>query len=159
MAFFKKLKERLFRSSSKIEEGLDAIVEDGGEAEVEEVVANPSDDAEVEAQAAGEQNEKQRARLSSSALSTGQLRQRFEPAAIDHTAESTYMAPTTTLNRAREAQQQGVQQMQQRASIGMPASAGQAGPKPAPALPPPPPPPPRSVHGLISIAQRNHSRA
>ena len=31
MAFFKKLKERLFKSSSKIEEGLDAIVEDGGE--------------------------------------------------------------------------------------------------------------------------------
>ena len=33
MAFFKKLKERLFKSSSKIEEGLDAIVEDGGEEE------------------------------------------------------------------------------------------------------------------------------
>ena len=30
MAFFKKLKDRLFRSSSKLEEGLDAIVEDGG---------------------------------------------------------------------------------------------------------------------------------
>lgn len=30
MAFFSKLKERLFRSSSKIDEGLDAIVEDGG---------------------------------------------------------------------------------------------------------------------------------
>ncbi len=33
MAFFSKLKERLFKSSSKIEEGLDAIVEDGGVAE------------------------------------------------------------------------------------------------------------------------------
>ena len=31
MAFFSKLKERLFKSSSKIDEGLDAIVEDGGE--------------------------------------------------------------------------------------------------------------------------------
>ena len=30
MAFFKKLKERLFKSSSKIDEGLEAIVEDGG---------------------------------------------------------------------------------------------------------------------------------
>jgi len=30
MAFFKKLKDRMFKSSSKIEEGLDAIVEDGG---------------------------------------------------------------------------------------------------------------------------------
>ncbi|WP_208350889.1 signal recognition particle-docking protein FtsY [Pseudaestuariivita rosea] len=33
MAFFKKLKDRMFKSSSKIEEGLDAIVEEGGEVE------------------------------------------------------------------------------------------------------------------------------
>ena len=30
MSFFKKLKDRMFKSSSKIEEGLDAIVEEGG---------------------------------------------------------------------------------------------------------------------------------
>ncbi|MCU9837783.1 signal recognition particle-docking protein FtsY [Ruegeria sp. WL0004] len=35
MAFFSKLKDRLFKSSSKLEQGLDAIVEDGG---VEEAV-------------------------------------------------------------------------------------------------------------------------
>ncbi|WP_172294039.1 signal recognition particle-docking protein FtsY [Pseudoruegeria sp. HB172150] len=35
MSFFGKLKERMFKSSSKLEQGLDAIVEDGG---VEEVV-------------------------------------------------------------------------------------------------------------------------
>src|SRR6056297_1567277 len=33
MAFFSKLKERLFKSSSKLDEGLEAIVEDGGEPE------------------------------------------------------------------------------------------------------------------------------
>ena len=33
MAFFSKLKDRLFCSSSKLDEGLDAIVEDGGEEE------------------------------------------------------------------------------------------------------------------------------
>ncbi|MGR3374556.1 signal recognition particle-docking protein FtsY [Pseudooceanicola nanhaiensis] len=33
MAFFSKLKDRLFKSSSKIEEGLDAIVEEGGSAD------------------------------------------------------------------------------------------------------------------------------
>ncbi|KPA21746.1 Signal recognition particle receptor FtsY [Shimia sp. SK013] len=38
MAFFSKLKDRLFKSSSKLEEGLDAIVEDGG---AEEAVAAP----------------------------------------------------------------------------------------------------------------------
>ncbi len=37
MSFFKKLKDRMFKSSSKIDEGLDAIVSDGGEEE--EVVA------------------------------------------------------------------------------------------------------------------------
>ena len=37
MAFFRKLKERLFKSSSKIEEGLDSIVEDGGEAAIDVV--------------------------------------------------------------------------------------------------------------------------
>ncbi len=31
MAFFSKLKDKLFKSSSRLEEGLDAIVEDGGE--------------------------------------------------------------------------------------------------------------------------------
>ncbi|MEL6101432.1 MAG: signal recognition particle-docking protein FtsY [Pseudomonadota bacterium] len=43
MAFFKKLKDRLFKSSSKIDEGLEAIVEEGGEESlpdpVEEVAA------------------------------------------------------------------------------------------------------------------------
>ncbi len=34
MSFFKKLKDRLTKSSSKLEEGLEAIVEDGGEEEV-----------------------------------------------------------------------------------------------------------------------------
>jgi fused signal recognition particle receptor len=37
MAFFSKLKDRLFKSSSRLEEGLDAIVEDGGEEVVETV--------------------------------------------------------------------------------------------------------------------------
>ncbi|MEL6646768.1 MAG: signal recognition particle-docking protein FtsY [Pseudomonadota bacterium] len=37
MAFFKKLKERLFKSSSKIDEGLDAIVQDGGAEETGDI--------------------------------------------------------------------------------------------------------------------------
>ena len=39
MSFFNKLKKRLFRSSEKIDEGLDAIIEEGGE---EEVVESPA---------------------------------------------------------------------------------------------------------------------
>ncbi len=50
MAFFKKLKERLFKSSSKIDEGLEAIVEEGGEEveadEEEIVVAQPAPEPE-----------------------------------------------------------------------------------------------------------------
>ncbi|MBF9036749.1 signal recognition particle-docking protein FtsY, partial [Rhodobacterales bacterium HKCCE2091] len=39
MSFFKKLKERMFKSSSKLDEGLDAIVEDGAGVEpVDEVM-------------------------------------------------------------------------------------------------------------------------
>ncbi|SHE41296.1 signal recognition particle-docking protein FtsY [Litoreibacter ascidiaceicola] len=53
MSFFKKLKSKLFKSSSKLEEGLDAIVGDGGvEEELEDTqpVAEPVDNsAEIEA--------------------------------------------------------------------------------------------------------------
>lgn len=44
MAFFRKLKDRLFKSSSKLEEGLDAIVAEGGE---EEAVAAAPEPREV----------------------------------------------------------------------------------------------------------------
>lgn len=52
MAFFKKLKDRLFKSSSKIEDGLDAIVSDGG---VEEDVDARSDVATHEIEEAQKQ--------------------------------------------------------------------------------------------------------
>ncbi len=39
MAFFSKLKERLFKSSSKLEQGLDAIVEEGAESGAAEALA------------------------------------------------------------------------------------------------------------------------
>jgi fused signal recognition particle receptor len=31
MSFFRKLKDRMFKSSSKLDEGLDAIIEEGAE--------------------------------------------------------------------------------------------------------------------------------
>ncbi|MEM6760417.1 MAG: signal recognition particle-docking protein FtsY [Pseudomonadota bacterium] len=42
MAFFKKLKDRLFKSSSKLDEGLEAIVEDGGEEVAPDPVPEPA---------------------------------------------------------------------------------------------------------------------
>jgi len=49
MAFFNKLKKRLFKSSAKLEEGLAAIVEEGGQEEVleTEMMQAPSDTAVV----------------------------------------------------------------------------------------------------------------
>ncbi|MCB1314277.1 MAG: signal recognition particle-docking protein FtsY, partial [Sedimentitalea sp.] len=41
MAFFSKLKDRLFKSSSKLEEGLDAIVEAGGEIDPPRAAPDP----------------------------------------------------------------------------------------------------------------------
>ncbi len=41
MAFFTKLKDRLFKSSSRLEEGLDAIVQEGGPDEPQEVPPGP----------------------------------------------------------------------------------------------------------------------
>ena len=48
MSFFKKLKDRMFKSSSKIEEGLDAIVEEGG---VEDAPSAPAPEPESEVRA------------------------------------------------------------------------------------------------------------
>jgi fused signal recognition particle receptor len=47
MAFFSKLKERLFKSSSKLDEGLDAIVDEGAEAQAPEVQAPEVQDSDV----------------------------------------------------------------------------------------------------------------
>ncbi|UWR25332.1 signal recognition particle-docking protein FtsY [Sulfitobacter sp. S223] len=49
MAFFKKLKDRLFKSSSKIDEGLEAIVSDGGEAEADVLPVDEVMDAPAQA--------------------------------------------------------------------------------------------------------------
>ena len=46
MAFFKKLKDRLFRSSSKLEDGLDSIVAEGGSLE-QNIAENPQTSAEA----------------------------------------------------------------------------------------------------------------
>ena len=49
MAFFRKLKDRLFKSSSKLDEGLEALVEDGGStAPADEITLRAADAATVE---------------------------------------------------------------------------------------------------------------
>ncbi len=71
MAFFKKLKDRMFKSSSKIDEGLEAIVSDGGDAEdvvqdlaAEQEVVDAAAKAEIErahAEKAAEEEARERA--------------------------------------------------------------------------------------------------
>lgn len=52
MAFFKKLKDKLFKSSSKIDEGLEAIVSDGGVAEAQETPEPAVDEEALRREAA-----------------------------------------------------------------------------------------------------------
>ncbi|KEJ90017.1 signal recognition particle-docking protein FtsY [Sulfitobacter donghicola] len=61
MAFFKKLKDRMFKSSSKIDEGLEAIVSDGGEVEDAAVAEQEALEAQAKAKAAEEAREAERA--------------------------------------------------------------------------------------------------
>ncbi len=60
MAFFKKLKDRLFKSSSKIDEGLEAIVEDGGEVSAPEQIVDEAPIGPSEAELAAERAEADR---------------------------------------------------------------------------------------------------
>ncbi len=68
MSFFKKLKSKLFKSSSKLDEGLDAIVADGGVAEEVE-----TEIADTAAEQAAEEEE--RARLAEIAAEEARLRE------------------------------------------------------------------------------------
>jgi fused signal recognition particle receptor len=61
MSFFKKLKDKLFKSSKKLDEGLDAIVEDGGVAEEFEVDVPDTGAADAEAARVAEEAEAQAA--------------------------------------------------------------------------------------------------
>jgi fused signal recognition particle receptor len=62
VAFFKKLKDKLFKSSSKIDEGLEAIVGDGGEAEGDKGPSEAEIGAAREAARAQEAEEAERQR-------------------------------------------------------------------------------------------------
>ena len=89
MAFFKKLKDKLFKSSSKIDEGLEAIVSDGGQAEPTTIEAPQVDEAALkrEAEAAAEAAAREEQRIADDA------RTRSEAAAAEQ-----------ALQAAREAQ-------------------------------------------------------
>ena len=79
MGFFKKLKERLFKSSSKIDEGLDAIIEDGGEAE------------EVELEEGLKKTQKETVEFSTS------VEAEIEPAPIDTKLEQNVLNASETI--------------------------------------------------------------
>ena len=79
MGFFKKLKERLFKSSSKIDEGLDAIIEDGGEAE------------EVELEEGLKKTQKETVEFSTS------VEAEIEPAPIDSKLEQNVLNASETI--------------------------------------------------------------
>ena len=126
MAFFKKLKDRLFKSSSKIDEGLEAIVSDGGEEEtvpvdavMEEAPAAAAEDpraaealarqAEEEAarQEAIRREQEEREAAERAAAEERAARQRAEQAARERAAEEA--ARALEAERARAAEERAIQ--------------------------------------------------
>ena len=86
MSFFKKLKDRMFKSSSKIDEGLDAIVSDGGEEETVEVdtAAQESERLRVA--------EQERLAVEAAAAEAAAAEERARQAAMDRAAEDARLA-------------------------------------------------------------------
>ena len=135
MAFFKKLKDKLFKSSSKIDEGLEAIVSDGGQVEPEAIEAPQVDEAvlELEAQAAAEaaaieaQRIADEARVVEAARAAEQVLAEAEAAATAQAAlEARAKADAA---RAAEAQAQVDQQRQAAKEIEAAAVAAEAAQK------------------------------
>jgi fused signal recognition particle receptor len=89
VAFFKKLKERMFKSSSKIDEGLEAIVSDGGAEEAAESAELIAQQAEAEAAAA---REAEAALLAAEQAEAARLAQEAETARLAHEAETARLA-------------------------------------------------------------------
>ena len=102
MSFFKKLKNKLFKSSSKIDEGLDAIVNDGGEEDV----------VEVDEQAAIAAQEAEDARLmaeAEAAAENARQQEELTRAAEEAAAREAARIKEETLAKEREAERQRVE--------------------------------------------------
>ncbi|MGJ8594615.1 signal recognition particle-docking protein FtsY [Sulfitobacter sp.] len=118
MAFFKKLKDKLFKSSSKIDEGLEAIVSDGGQAEpaaleapqVDEAALQREADAVAEAAAREEQRIAQEAQEAEAARLAEQARIEAEAAAAAKAAQEARAKADAA--QAAEAQAEADQQRQ-----------------------------------------------
>jgi fused signal recognition particle receptor len=118
VAFFKKLKDKLFKSSSKIDEGLEAIVSDGGQAEpaaleapqVDEAALQREADAVAEAAAREEQRIAQEAQEAEAARLAEQARIEAEAAAAAKAAQEARAKADAA--QAAEAQAEADQQRQ-----------------------------------------------
>ncbi len=121
MAFFKKLKERMFKSSSKIDEGLEAIVTDGGEEEAasvaEPVQTGPSPEELEAARAAEQEAERQRAEQAAQAKAARIAQEAAERAAQAEAArEAAERAAQAEAERAaREAEERAARLAEEKA--------------------------------------------
>ena len=105
MAFFKKLKDRMFKSASKIDEGLEAIVSDGGVAD--EVAAKEQAAAEREAEEVRRSEEAAKA----AAEADEQAKQEAQ-AAVDRIAREKAQAAEAERAQALEAEKAHADQAQ-----------------------------------------------
>jgi fused signal recognition particle receptor len=117
MSFFKKLKDRMFRSSSKIDEGLDAIVADGGAEEIvdDQVV----DQAAEQERAAAEVAEQER-------VAAEEEKQRLEAAEQERQAAAE-AERVAALEVAEAARLEAVAKAEQAAEAARQEAAGKVG--------------------------------
>ncbi len=120
MSFFKKLKNKLFKSSAKLDEGLDAIVADGG---VEEAVEPEAPASAPEPQVAAEKaaEAETRAAEERAAQAAEEARRAEEKRAEEKRAEEERAAEAEAARRAAE--EQAEQQAKERAAAQAQAQA------------------------------------
>ena len=108
MSFFKKLKDKLFKSSSKIEEGLDAIVDDGGTAEeietevIEEQAAEAGAEQAAEAERVAEEARVEVERAAEAERLAEQARIAAEKAAAEQAEKAARLAAEEAAKQAAE---------------------------------------------------------
>jgi len=115
LAFFKKLKERLFKSSSKIDEGLEAIVSDGGEEETLAIEDAAQEAAAAEAEKAKAEAAQEAEEQAAREAAEQDAREAAEKAAQEAAAQAAEQAAREEAERvAREAAERAAREEQAR---------------------------------------------
>ncbi len=145
MSFFKKLRSKLFNSSSKLDEGLEAIVEDGGALDEASPPPTPEEAPAPKPEAGAEPD-----------ASAAREEQDAAPEAPEDAAERPDPAERPVDNPLLERTKPGqisLEQAREIAGLANPASPEPITPSPAPSTPAPPRPVPKPMPNPVSTTQ------